>query len=89
MPPPEDELGELEPDAVDGKFRTPGDENEVEEDEITVAIAAVAAPLPQPGYCLWPLDDTAGRPGRWCGARTAGPGRPYCGTHQALARLRR
>jgi len=64
------------------------DEDEIDEEEITRSPAVVAAPLPQPGHCLWPLDDTAGRPGRWCGARTAGPGQPYCGTHQTLAWLR-
>ena len=61
------------------------DEDEINEEQITRSLAAAAAPLPQPGYCLWPLDDTAGRPGRWCGARTAGPGRPYCPKHAAAA----
>jgi hypothetical protein len=135
MPPPEDELGELEPDggpddylsdeaaaralaarieaywharghpevscwselaggagvpraSLDGSGSPPPAAAVTATEEPHRALEN-ADPLPQPGYCLWPLNDTAGHPGRWCGARTAGPGRPYCGTHQTLDRLPR
>jgi hypothetical protein len=54
-------------------------------DEVAAAIAARLPPLPSPGRCLWPLG-LLEDPFRWCGARVARRGSPYCRTHRATAR---
>jgi hypothetical protein len=93
-PPPAAAETTTEERPVDGTFRTPGTssdppdgETDGDEEELTAAIAAVAAPLPGRNRCLWPIDDAEG-PIRWCGARVAGLGKPYCKAHQAAAQLR-
>lgn len=46
----------------------------------------IAASLPPPGHCLWPIQDIDSLPLLWCGAKAV-PRYPYCAAHWRRAYL--
>lgn len=58
-----------------------------EEREAAKRAAETRGEFPPPGHCVWPHGDP-GIPGfRFCGARAAIPGAPYCHQHMAAAHV--